>query len=110
MALVKIMAFQGIVVSLTPIFLEHHDSMNFGSIVLLQIMLLIKGMVIPGFLYAAVKKVKIQREIEPIIGYHASLFAGLIFILLGAFIVNPCQLKMICSWLQPSLPYQQDFS
>lgn len=88
MALVKIMAFQGIVVSLTPLFLEHHESMNFASIVLLQVMLVIKGMLIPVLMYAAVKKVKIQREVEPIIGYHASLFAGLIFILLGAFIAN----------------------
>jgi len=94
MALVKIMAFQGIVVSLTPLFLEHHESMNFSSIILLQIMLLIKGMLIPGFMYAAVKKLKIQREVEPIIGYHASLFAGLIFILLGAFIANRLHISL----------------
>ncbi len=94
MALVKIMAFQGIVVSLTPLFLEHHESMNFASIVLLQIMLVIKGMLIPGLMYAAVKKVKIQREVEPIIGYHASLFAGLIFILLGAFIAHRLSISL----------------
>jgi hydrogenase-4 component E len=94
MALVKIMAFQGIVVSLIPFFLEHHGEMNTGSIILLQIMLLIKGVVIPGFMYAAVKKIKIRREIEPIIGYHASLFAGLIFILLGAFITNRLHISL----------------
>lgn len=87
-ALVKIMAFQGIVVSLTPFFLEHHGSMSTASIILLQIMLLIKGILIPGFMMAAVNKIKIRREVEPIIGYHASLFAGLIFILVGAFITN----------------------
>ena len=94
MALVKIMAFQGIVVSLIPLFLEHHEPMNFSSIILLQIMLLIKGMLIPGFMYAAVNKIKIQREVEPIIGYHASLFAGLIFILLGAFIANRLRISL----------------
>jgi hydrogenase-4 component E len=94
MALVKIMAFQGIVVSLTPLFLEHHEAMNFSSIILLQIMLVIKGMLIPGFMYAAVKRLKIQREVEPIIGYHASLFAGLIFILLGAFIANRLHISL----------------
>ena len=93
-ALVKIMAFQGIVVSLTPLFLEHHGTMNFSSIFLLQIMLVIKGMLIPGFMYAAVKKIKIQREVEPIIGYHASLFAGVIFILLGAFIANRLHISL----------------
>jgi len=94
MALVKIMAFQGIVVSLTPLFLEHHEAMGFSSISLLLIMLIIKGMLIPGFMYAAVKKIKIQREVEPIIGYHASLFAGLIFILLGAFIANRLRISL----------------
>lgn len=84
-ALVKIMAFQGIVVSLIPLFLEH---MTMGSILMLQVMILMKGLLIPGFIYVAVKKIKICREIEPIIGYHASLFAGLIFIVVSAFIAD----------------------
>lgn len=85
-ALVKIMAFQGIVVSLIPLFLEQH--MTMGSILMLQVMILMKGLLIPGFIYVAVKKIKIRREIEPIIGYHASLFAGLIFIVVSVFIAD----------------------
>lgn len=101
MALVKIMAFQGIVVSLAPIFLEHHESFlaNTSSNFLLLIMLVTKGLLIPGFMYTAVKKVKIQREVEPIIGYHASLFAGLLFILSAAFITDR---------LHISLPVEKD--
>ena len=87
-ALVKIMALQGIMVSLIPFFLEHHGQMSTSSIILLQVMLLIKGLLIPGFMFAALKKIKIQLEVEPIIGYNASLFAGLIFILLAAFITD----------------------
>lgn len=94
MALVKIMAFQGIVVSLIPFFLEHHEQMSTSSIILLQIMLLVKGLLIPGFMFAAVKKIKIKLEVEPIIGYNASLFAGLIFILLAAFITNRLQISL----------------
>jgi hydrogenase-4 component E len=85
-ALVKIMAFQGIVVSLVPLFLGHH--MTMGSVLMLQVMILIKGFLIPGLIYVAVKKIKIRREIEPIIGYHASLFAGLIFIVVSTFIAD----------------------
>lgn len=85
-ALVKIMAFQGIVVSLVPLFLGHQ--MTMGSILMLQVMILIKGLLIPGLIYVAVKKIKIRREIEPIIGYHASLFAGLIFIVVSTFIAD----------------------
>ncbi len=98
-SLITIMAFQGIVVSLIPFFLEHHEQMSTSSIILLQVMLLVKGLLIPGFMYAAVKKIKIQLEVEPIIGYNASLFAGLIFILLAAFIT---------SRLHISLPVEND--
>jgi hydrogenase-4 component E len=93
-ALIKIMAFQGIVVSLIPFFLEHHEQMSTSSIILLQVMLLVKGLLIPGFMLAAVKKIKIQLEVEPIIGYNASLFAGLIFILLAAFITNRLHISL----------------
>jgi hydrogenase-4 component E len=80
------MAFQGIVVPLVPLFLGHQ--MTMGSVLMLQVMILIKGFLIPGLIYVAVKKIKIRREIEPIIGYHASLFAGLIFIVVSTFIAD----------------------
>nr|MDA3785375.1 hydrogenase [Deltaproteobacteria bacterium] len=88
LTLVKIMAMQGIVVSLIPLFLEYHQDMAMGSILLLQLMILIKGFLIPGLIFMALKKVKIQREVEPIVGYHASLFAGLIFIAISVFIAD----------------------
>ena len=94
MALVKIMALQGIMVSLTPLFLEHHQNLEGSALLLFQIMILIKGLLIPAFLFMAVKKVSIQREIEPIIGYHASLFAGLGLIVLSAFITDKLHLSM----------------
>lgn len=91
LSLVKIMAFQGIVISLIPfslIFFESQEHMATASIFMLQIMIIIKGLLIPGFMFMAVKKVKIQREVEPIIGYHASIFAGLFFIMVSAFIAD----------------------
>ena len=94
MGLVKIMAFQGIVVSLIPFFLDHLSEMTFGGIFFLQIMIFTKGILIPGFMFMAVKKVKIQREIEPIVGYHASVFAGLFFILVSAFIADKLHISL----------------
>jgi hydrogenase-4 component E len=94
MALVKIMALQGIMVSITPLFLEHHQDLEGSALLLFQVMILIKGLLIPGFLFMAVKKVSIQREIEPIIGYHASIFTGLVLILLSAFITDKLHLSM----------------
>ena len=94
MALVKTMALQGAMVSLVPIFLEQQRLTNDG-ILFFQLMFLIKTALIPGLLYLAVTRVAIKREVEPLVGYHASLAAGLAFILLAAHLVDR---------LAPSLP------
>ncbi len=88
MALVKLMAFQGVVVSAVPLVLETAHGMDFNLIMFFFILILVKGIFIPGLLYIAVKKVVANREIEPIIGYHASLFAGLIMIVFSVYITN----------------------
>lgn len=90
--LVKIMAVQGIMVTLLPLLLEHHSNMGSGGLILFQVMMLIKGALIPGLLYVALQRISIKREIEPIIGYHASLFAGLVIILLSVFITDKLHL------------------
>jgi len=94
MALVKIMALQGAMVSIAPIFLEPHSSLSNGGILFFQLMFLIKTALIPGLLYMAVTKISIKREVEPIIGYHASLIAGLGLILLSAYITDRLQLSL----------------
>ncbi len=94
LSLVKIMAVQGVMVSLLPLLLEHHSSMGSGGLIFFQVMILIKGVLIPGLLYVALKRMSIHREIEPIIGYHASLFAGLIIILLSVFITDKLHLSL----------------
>lgn len=94
MALVKTMALQGVMVSLIPLFLMDHGALGSGGIIFFQIMILIKGLLIPGLLYVAVKRVAIKREIEPFIGYHASLLTGLGIILVSVFITNHLQLSV----------------
>jgi hydrogenase-4 component E len=75
-------------VSLIPLLLERHSSIGSGGLIFFQVMILIKGVLIPGLLYVALKRISIKREIEPIVGYHASLFAGLVIILLSIFITG----------------------
>lgn len=94
MVLVKIMALQGVMVSLTPLFLKSHGSLGSGPIIFFQIMTLIKGLLIPGLLYLAVLRVKIKREIEPFIGYHASILSGLGIIIVSVFITNSLRLSL----------------
>ncbi|KGO35477.1 MAG: hydrogenase [Desulfoprunum sp.] len=92
--LVKIMGLQGVMVSLVPLFLEQHQDIGSGGIIFFQIMILIKGLLIPGLLYFAVQRVAIKREVEPLIGYHASLFFGLMMILVSLFITEKLQLTL----------------
>jgi len=86
MELVKIMAFQGIIVSIMPLALEHGHRFGFVSLSFLLIMWLIKGCVMPLALYFAVKKVSNLREVEPYIGYHASIFIGLALVMVAGFV------------------------
>jgi len=88
MALVKIMALQGAMVSIAPLFLEPHSRLSNDGVLFFQLMLLIKAALIPGLLYLAVTRVAIKREVEPIVGYHASLAVGLGLILVSAYIAR----------------------
>ena len=94
LALVRIMALQGVAVSLIPLFLKDHGTLGSGPIIFFQVMILIKGALIPGLLYVAVKRVAIKREIEPFIGYHASIMTGLVIILVSVFITNHLRLSL----------------
>lgn len=95
MALVKLMAFQGIVVSAVPICIETEHGLTFNLFMFFILLVLVKGLFIPGLMYIAVKKVVASREIEPIIGYHASLFAGLIMIVFSVYVTNQLHLAML---------------
>ncbi|GAB4341467.1 MAG: hydrogenase [Desulfobulbaceae bacterium] len=81
MGLVKIMALQGVVVSLVPLALEQGHMPDPVSLTFLAVMLLIKGVAMPLALFTAVKKVANLREVEPYVGYHASIFCGLLLAL-----------------------------
>jgi hydrogenase-4 component E len=94
-SLVKLMALQGIMVSLTPLFMKHQGGLGNSAILFYLAMILIKGVLIPGLLYLAAKRVAIKREIEPIIGYHASILTGLAIILASVFLANRLQVASI---------------
>lgn len=86
MALVQIIAFQGIVVSIMPLALEEGHEVSVVSLIFLASMLLIKGGIMPGALYIAIKKVSTLREVEPYIGYHASILIGMILVMVAGFV------------------------
>ncbi len=73
--LVKVLAFQGIIVSVVPLFMGH--DLSFGEIAFTLATMAIRGIIIPLCIHLAVKKVAIRREVEPIIGFNASILIGL---------------------------------
>lgn len=83
-SLIKVIAFQGVIVSVVPFFVGR--GLTAGGILFTLITLLIRGVGIPLCIYLAIKKVAIHREVEPIVGYHASLLAGLILIVAATFV------------------------
>lgn len=82
--LIKVLAFQGIIVSIVPMFMGH--DMSSGEIIFTLVTMAIRGIVIPLCIYLAIKKVAIRREVQPIIGYHASILIGLGLIVAVAFV------------------------
>jgi hydrogenase-4 component E len=82
--LIKVLAFQGIIVSIVPLFMGH--DMSTGGIIFTLVTMAIRGVVIPLCIYLAIKKVAIRREVQPIIGYNASILIGLGLIVAVAFV------------------------
>lgn len=82
--LIKVLAFQGIIVSIVPLFMGH--DMSSGEIIFTLVTMSIRGVVIPLCIYLAIKKVAIRRQVQPIIGYNASILIGLVLIVAVAFV------------------------
>jgi len=82
--LIKLLAFQGLAVSIVPLVIGH--DLTVGGLIFSQVTLAIRGIIIPLSLYIAIKKVAIRREVEPIVGYHASLLVGLVLIVAATYV------------------------
>ncbi|HKL82744.1 MAG TPA: hydrogenase [Desulfobacter sp.] len=82
--LIKLLAFQGIVISIIPFFIGH--DMSTGSTVFTLATLVIRGIIIPLSIFVAIRKGAIQRVVEPIVGYHASILCGLALIIGATYI------------------------
>lgn len=76
--LIKVIAFQGVVVSIVPLVIGYE--MSSGGTVFTLATLAIRGIIIPLCIYLAIKKVAIRSNFQPIVGLHASLLAGLVLI------------------------------
>jgi hydrogenase-4 component E len=92
-SLIKALAFQGVVVSIVPLFLGH--SLSAGNVAFTLVTLFIRGIAIPLYIYMAIRKVAIRREADPLVGYSASLLIGLIIIMTAIFVSPRFHLPMV---------------
>ncbi len=71
-AAIRAVALQGILLSVLPLFAESRPTLRLVELVLVTVA--IKGVVIPALLLKALRDVHIRHEIEPYVGFVASLF------------------------------------
>lgn len=82
--LIKLLGFQGVVISVIPFFIGHH--MSTGGTVFTLATLVIRGVIIPLSIFVAIRRGAIRRVVEPIVGYHASILFGLAVIIGATYI------------------------
>ena len=73
-ALIRAMSAQGVILGLMPAFIEHE--LNWQVALITVATVAGKGLVIPALLRRATRAVRIDRELEPLIGFVPSLLLG----------------------------------
>ena len=71
-AVIRVVALQGILLALLPLYVESHATLRLVAIVAATAG--IKGIVIPSLLFKAIRDVHINHEVEPYLGFIPSLF------------------------------------
>jgi hydrogenase-4 component E len=101
-ASIRVVAVQGMVLGLLPILAHWHElSLHFALLAVGTIA--IKGVVFPWFLFRAIREADIGREIEPYVGYAASLAMGAVALGVSFWVCTklPIPENIASSWLAP---------
>jgi hydrogenase-4 component E len=73
-ACIRAIALQGLLLGSLPLLL--HTEVTPRLVVLAASTVMIKGFALPGFLSWAIREAAVRREVEPLIGYLASILLG----------------------------------
>lgn len=80
---ISIVAAQGAALGLLPFLLES-DSLDLRLIILAALSFIVKGLVFPWLLLRSLREADIRHDVEPILGFGASLMMGLL-LMAGSF-------------------------
>ncbi len=99
---IRVVAAQGVVLGLLPV-LAHTHELSVRFTLLAAGTIAIKGVVFPWFLFRAVREAEVTREIEPYVGYVASLLAGVVILAVSFWMCTrlPMPETLASSWLAP---------
>lgn len=99
---IRVVAAQGVILGLLPI-LAHADQMSWRYAGLAVGTIALKGIVFPWFLFRAVREAEVAREIEPFVGYVASLLAGVTILGVSFWMCTrlPMPAALASDWLAP---------
>ena len=87
-AMIRGIAFQGILLSLLPLFIHLEGAEIFDIVFPSVLSITVKGFIIPSFLRKVSSDIKVKKELNPYIGYTVSVFSGLIITYSSFYLVN----------------------
>src|SRR5712691_7525981 len=92
-ACIRAIAFQGILLGALPLLIHRDIS---GHLVVLAVgTAAIKAGVLPWFLRWAIREAAVRREVEPLIGYMASVILGAAALAIAFAVANALPLRMV---------------
>ncbi len=86
-AMIKAVALQGFLLSVLPLLLPN-PAEPVHAIVIMALGAVVKGMVIPGYLYRAIRNVRNVRELSPTVGYSLSVMYGICTAAISFFVLR----------------------
>jgi hydrogenase-4 component E len=86
-ACVRLSAFQGMALGLLPL-LVAADGIGFRMVLLAIVTFVLKGIVFPQLLLRAIRSADARREVEPIVGYAASILLGILILALSFWMAS----------------------
>jgi hydrogenase-4 component E len=78
-------AVQGVALGVLPLLVAEHE-ITLRLVVFAAVVFALKGIVFPRLLSRAARMADVKHEVEPIVGYSASILIGLVIVILSAWV------------------------
>ncbi len=78
-------AVQGMALGLLPLLVAEHE-ITLRLVLFAAVVFALKGIVFPRLLSRAARMADVKHEVEPIVGYSASILIGLVIVILSAWV------------------------